>query len=89
MASSKHQITAEWSVEAKLTLTHPNFGSKDENGNDESFPSEKSSEPVKVVYKFSTEDDDSKIKTDSNNMTFKKGNILFSSTIPTMAQVSI
>lgn len=70
MATSNQpeNITAEWTVHAQLTITRPSDKAKNSNdqndsSNTDAEPVPKQSNPVKVVYKWSTDD----MKNDSTN----------------------
>lgn len=74
-------ITAEWTVHAQLTITRP--GDKAKNSNDQSDSSNtaddvhKQSNPVTVVYKWSTDDMKNESTNDKNN--FSRANTVFKS----------
>lgn len=74
-------ITAEWTVHAQLTITRPSDKIKNSNDqNDSSNTAEdvpKQSNPVTVVYKWSTDDMKNESTNDKNN--FSKANAVFRS----------
>lgn len=79
MANRSSEVTAEWTVHAQLTILHP-ASKKSQNNNNENVEGnedeEQKTNPIKLVYKWSTDD----LK---NENTFKKGNIVFSSSTDT------
>lgn len=75
-------ITAEWTVHAQLTITRP--GDKVKNSNDQKDSSDdvpgndrKQSNPVTVVYKWSS--DDMKKESTKDKNSFSKANVAFKS----------
>lgn len=73
------EVTAEWTVHAQLTILHPaskkshNNNTENIEGNidDDDGEDESKTNPIKLVYKWSTDD----LKHEN---CFKKGNIIFS-----------
>lgn len=82
MANRSSEVTAEWTVHAQLTILHPaskksqNNNNENVEGNEDENDQQQKTNPIKLVYKWSTDD----LK---NENTFKKGNIVFSSSTDT------
>lgn len=76
-------ITAEWTVHAQLTITRPSDKAKNSNDQKDSSTDEvpsndrKQSNPVTVVYKWSTDDMKNESTKSKNN--FSKANAGFKS----------
>ncbi|XP_055688943.1 uncharacterized protein LOC129793176 isoform X1 [Lutzomyia longipalpis] len=66
MSGKTNEITAEWTVHAQLTLSHPGDGTSTADGDPK---------PVTVVYKWSSDDVKDALETDGRT----KGNVSFSS----------
>lgn len=81
MANRSSEVTAEWTVHAQLTILHP-ASKKSHNNNNENVEEnedenqQQKTNPIKMVYKWSTDD----LKNESS---FNKGNIVFSSSTDT------
>lgn len=72
-------ITAEWTVHAQLTITRPSDKAKNSNDQTDSTQTAgevpKQSNPVKVVYKWST--DDMKNESTNEKNSFSRANAVF------------
>lgn len=79
MSEKKPELTAEWTVHAQLTISRPNASSTNASGTTDDRSST-AAEPVKVVYKWSTDDQPKKGSTESDT---KGPNVSFQKTVYT------